>query len=144
MPRQAAASMPTLAGSGTACSAGSVIAWAAVPKGRRHWPFHTQTRSPRRAGETPLPTQSTSVAVRDHPRECDLARQSRAVLDVRGIDAGRTQAHPHFAGRRLRSFDIADPQHIAGGAISFVIGSAHEHLISVLALSDLSPFDLSP
>src|ERR1700750_2153105 len=62
MAKDAPASMLVLAGKGTACSEGSTIDWAAVPNGRRHWPFQTHTRSPTREGETPSPTRSISPA----------------------------------------------------------------------------------
>src|SRR5438552_1733604 len=77
MPRHAPASMLIWAGSGTACSVGSTIHSAAVPKGRRHWPFQTQTRSPTRDGETPSPTRSISPA----PSLCGMTR-GKAILRV--------------------------------------------------------------
>jgi len=77
MPRQAPASNEVLAGSGTACSAGSTIDWAAVPKARRHCPFQTHTRSPTRAGETASPTASISPA----PSLCGMTR-GKAILRV--------------------------------------------------------------
>ena len=77
MPRHAAASMAIPAGSGTACSAGSTINPAAVPNGRRHWAFQTQTRSPSRDGGTPAPTRSISPA----PSLCGITR-GNAILRV--------------------------------------------------------------
>src|SRR6478672_4695519 len=132
MPRHAPASMPTLAGSATACSDGSVIASAAVPRARRHWPFQIQTRSPRRVGETPSPIASNdacSVAVGDHSREGDLAGETGTTLYVGGVDPRRMQPHLDFARPGRRYFDFADPQHIARGSVSLVIGGTHHHLI---------------
>jgi len=70
--------MPTLAGNRTACSAGSTITSAAVPKARRHWPFQMKTRSPTREDETPSPTRSISPA----PSLCGITR-GKAILRVR-------------------------------------------------------------
>ncbi len=43
---------------------------AAVPKARLHCPFQIQTRSPKRAGSTPGPTQSITPA----PSLCGITR----------------------------------------------------------------------
>src|SRR5262245_66235675 len=127
MPRQAPASMPVLAGSATACSDGSTIDCAAVPKGRRHWPFQTQTRSPTRAGETPSPTWSLAraVAVRNDARKGDLARKAGAALDVGRVDAGDGEAHAHLAASGPRRLHFVDAQHVAGRSVGLVISSAH-------------------
>jgi hypothetical protein len=58
MPRQAPTARSIPSGSGTAWCAGSVTYSAAVPKGRCHWAFHVQTRSPTRDSGTPAPTAS--------------------------------------------------------------------------------------
>ena len=50
---------------------------AAVPAARRHWPFHTQTRSPMREGGTPSPTSSMTPA----PSLCGMTR-GQAILRV--------------------------------------------------------------
>src|SRR6516162_8191876 len=128
MPRQAAASMPIWAGSGTACSDGSTIDAAAVPKGRRHWPFQTQTRSPTREGETPSPTCSISPA----PSLCGMTR-GNAILRVKparlftseGIDAGDGKTHPDLAASRLRRLHFADAQDLASRSVGLVVGGAH-------------------
>ncbi len=73
MPRQAPTSKLVLSGSRTACSAGSTMHSAAVPKARRHWPFHTQTRSPMREALTPSPTASITPA----PSLCGMTRGKR-------------------------------------------------------------------
>src|SRR5665213_3974090 len=62
MPRQAPAAKSVPGGSRTAWAAGKAMYSAAVPKGRCHWPFHTQTRSPWRDGGTPAPTLSITPA----------------------------------------------------------------------------------
>src|SRR5262245_5085514 len=68
---------------------------------------------------------SCAVAVRDHPRERDLARRAGAALDVGGIDAGGEEAHPHLAAPRLGGLDLSHAQNRAGGSVRLVIGSAH-------------------
>src|SRR5918912_896036 len=70
MPRQAPASKEVPSGSLTACSAGTTIYSAAVPKGCFHWPFQIPTRSPRRLSGTPGPTASISPA----PSLCGITR----------------------------------------------------------------------
>ena len=117
MPRQAPASRLTFAGSRTACSAGSTMYSAAVPKARRHWPFQTHTRSPMRdaahAVADPVDLAG-AVAVRDDARERDLAVDAGAALDVGRIDAGGREPHPHLAASGFAGLDIADAQHLAG------------------------------
>src|SRR4029450_10639863 len=122
MPRHAPTSMLIWAGSGTACSEGSTIHSAAVPKGRRHWPFQTQTRSPTRAHAVNL---AGAVAVRNDAGESDLARQPRAAFDVGRVDAGGGEAHPDLTPFRLRRLQFRDPQYVAGRSVRLVIGSAH-------------------
>jgi hypothetical protein len=90
--------MPILAGSGTACSAGSTIDAAAVPNGRRHWPFQTQTRSPTRAGETPSPTCSISPA----PSLCGMTR-GNAILRVKPARLFTSEGLTPETARRTRT-----------------------------------------
>src|SRR5262245_15568110 len=100
MPRQAPASMPILTGSRTACSDGSTIDCAAVPKGRRHWPFQTPDPLAHARGRNAfahLVDLARAVAVRNNAREGDLARQAGAALDVGRVDAGDGEAHAHLA-----------------------------------------------
>ena len=77
MPRQAPASKLTPSGSLTACASGSAINSAAVPNGRFHCPFHSQTRSPMRDFATPSPTASMTPA----PSLCGMTR-GQAILRV--------------------------------------------------------------
>ena len=77
MPRQAPSAKLILSGSGTAMAAGRAMYSAAVPKGRFHWPFQIQTRSPARDAGTPLPTASMTPA----PSLCGMTR-GQAILRV--------------------------------------------------------------
>ena len=128
MPRQAPASALILAGSGTACSAGSTISVAAVPNGRRHWPFQTQTRSPTRDGRHAFADAldlAGAVAVRNDAREGDLAGGPGAPFDVGWVDPGGDELDAHLAAARLRRLHVGDAQHLAGGTVLLVIGGAH-------------------
>ena len=83
-----------------------------------------------------------AVAVRDHAREGDLAGGAGAALDVGRIDPGGAQPNAHFARARLRRIDLGDAQHLAGGAVLLVIGSAHGDLLHVsLEMISRSPAD---
>src|SRR6516225_6141233 len=72
-----------------------------------------------------------AVAVRDYAWKCRLARSPRTALDVRRIDSGRAQPDADFAACRLRSFDIANLQHLTGSAISLIVGSTHHDLVLI-------------
>src|SRR4051795_7732395 len=108
MPRQAPASIGTLAGRPTACSDGSTIQSAAGPEATP--PLFRRQYDPVGGGADRTPPLTVpdpdaladarggnavadgvdlagAIAVRDDAREGDLARQAGTALDVGGIDA---------------------------------------------------------
>src|SRR5262249_29830745 len=74
-------------GSSTACADGSTIYSAAVPYGRRHCPFQTQTRSPMR-----LATSGPTLSISPAPSPVVLAGDYNVVPTDRDIYAVRSYA----------------------------------------------------
>ena len=128
MPRQAPASSADIGGQRHRLLRRQHDLLAAVPNGRRHWPFQTQTRSPTREAGTPSPTRSISPA----PSLCGMTR-GKAILRVvparpltsDGLTPEVMQLDAHLAAARLRRLHVGDAQHLAGGTVLLVIGGAH-------------------
>src|SRR5262249_4135027 len=119
-------------GSGTACADGSTIYSAAVPCGRRHCPFQTQTRSPTRLA-TPGPTLSISPA----PSLCGMisgadigAVRAAARLPIGGVHPRGLQVHAHLAGPGFGLRPLANLQQLARRSLLHIICSLHSILQS--------------
>ena len=65
------------------------------------------------------------IAVGNDARKRDFAGASLARLHVGGIDPGGRDPHADLAWAGGGRLDLADPQHVPGGTVRFVIGSAH-------------------
>src|ERR1700722_6761993 len=66
------------------------------------------------------------IAVRNDLRKRDSAGATLARLHVGGIDPGGGNPDPDLSGAWRGRLDLADPQHVPGGTVRFIIGSAHE------------------
>ena len=82
--------------------------------------------------ETPVDTitnrfdDACAVTVGNHETVIQQVRESTgAFLDVGRIDGARVQAHEDLAGARARRLDVAEFQHVAGGAEFSVQGCSH-------------------
>ena len=130
MPMQAPASKSMPSGRRTACAAGRAMNSAAVPKGRFHWPFQVQTRSPTRLASTPSPTASMMPA----PSECGMMRgadqrPAAPALHIGWIDARSHQLDEDFARGGLRRFHFPDGEHLPRVAVRLVPGSFHRPVL---------------
>jgi hypothetical protein len=99
---------------------------AEVPKGRCHCPHPLPQPRFRDAGADAV-YLAGAVAVGYHARR-DHRPAAGASLDVRGVDRGCVETHPHFAFSRQRIGLLADLQHRARRAVLFVPGREHQEI----------------